>query len=174
MNMTNSYNDPVKLQLDYQAVIDGVDNACPVTDENGTRVHNQNKFSSQAIQGAIKRALVDPGASVQDIVNLIVDSFRPYFNRTGTWNQAWSLGTGEFFSASIKAAFPTSGPHPQRGSPFDILAEAFNGANINEAENGHAFMGLDGRVHRIEEASYGASRDFLLTSYYATHAPPTP
>jgi hypothetical protein len=58
----------------------------------------------------------------------------------------------------------------------EIKAEASNGANIYEANVGHAFIGVDGAQYRIENPLYAAARAVLLATYppAAPVATPTP
>lgn len=117
-------------------------------------------YSLGILPPAIDKALA-AGKTVQQIASAIESMVRA---------EGWVRATGEFSDTDLLASLGLIGSKPKPGrSAAEIKADASNGANIWEAQNGSTFVAVDGHVCRPGDPDHAAQVALLVATY-----PPTP
>lgn len=169
--------DLTQTQLDniYNAACDAINAAYPVM-QGGQAIDK-----ARANLTADNRVAIDEAARTGASAEQIAAVIGSMIHRSG-----WTEASGEYFPASLHDAFPgqpgepgdpNAAPAVARRTPAQIKADASNGANIAQAEAGHAFTGVDGETVRPEigKDAFDAAVALLIKTYpYTVPTPPAP
>jgi hypothetical protein len=142
----------------------------PKTKTTGETITDPAYYSLGILQPAIDRALA-AGKTPRQIASAIANMVH---------KEGWVRATGEFSDTELMDQLSLSTPGGQKGkgrpkmTDAEIKAEAGNGANVYEATARHAFFGVDGVVHRIEDKDYLTARTALLAAFPAVPDAPKP
>jgi hypothetical protein len=151
------------------AVDTAVANAFLVTDNTGAVISHAG-WTGGELAPAITAAF-NHGATVDQMVGFFKARFAPLAASGGN-GLVWARGLQEDVYGDFVMAFktPKAGPPPP---PTGIDPNADNGANFDEANNGHGFSGYDWKNHHVEDTDYKTARDTFIAAYKAKH-PTTP